>query len=60
MKIKDISNGCALFLTVCCFIEWLVIGHILVSVFLISLCNIFYCSKFIFFMKMEICFLMNI
>ena len=60
MKIKDISNGCALFLTVYCFIEWLVIGHILVSVFLISLFNIFYYSKFIFFVKIGVCFLMNI
>lgn len=36
------------------------IGHIFVSVFLISLFNIFYCHKFMFFMKMGICFLMNI
>jgi len=47
-------------LTVYCFIEWLVIGHIFVSVFLISLFNIFYYSKFMFFMKIVICFLMNI
>lgn len=32
------------------------IGHIFVSVFLISMFNIFYYSKFIFFVKIGICF----